>query len=185
MFRNQFLAFVILFLFTSLAFGRDGLVGKTDDNCCPEEESIRPSTGSERIAPLKSIPTREASPLQSIAKPDAVIVPGLAAGSFPNVADMIVGRVAGVSVMGGGWNNYVVRIRGAMGPPLVVIDGMPFYSAQSDAAFNSVLQMVPTAEVASIEVLKSIAQTAIYGGQGANGVIRINTRGYVQSESEE
>lgn len=182
MFKNHFLVLVLLFLFTGLAFGRNGLTTEANADCCPEEPSIRPSTGSERIAPLQSIPVRDRSPLASIAKPDAIIVPGVAAGSFPNVADMIVGRVAGVTVMGGGWNNYVVRIRGAMGPPLVVIDGMPFYNANTDAAFNSVLQMVPTAEVASIEVLKSIAQTAIYGGQCANGVIRINTRGYLQSE---
>lgn len=182
MFKNHFLVLVLLFLFTGLAFGRNGLTTKASANCCPEEQSIRPSTGSQQIAPLKSIPVRDRSPLASIAKPDAIIVPGVAAGSFPNVADMIVGRVAGVTVMGGGWNNYVVRIRGAIGPPLVVIDGMPFYNANTDAAFTSVLQMVPTAEVASIEVLKSIAQTAIYGGQGANGVIRINTKGYLQSE---
>ena len=182
MFKNQFLAFIILLSFTSLTFGRSGLTTNSVANCCPEEESIRPQTGSERIAPLKSIPVRDRSPLASIAKPDAVIVPGVAAGGFPHVADLITGRVAGVTVMGGGLNNYVVRIRGAMGPPLVVIDGMPFYNANTDAAFNSVLQMVPTAEVASIEVLKSIAQAAIYGGQAANGVIRINTKGYLQSE---
>lgn len=183
MFKNQILTFIILFLFTSPVFSNGGVPVAGNDPCCPEDNNLLPAQGGERIAPLQNMPARDIPRVHSLAEPDAVIVPGLAAQALPNVADMIAGRVAGVLVMGGGgWNNYIVRIRGAMGPPLLVIDEMPFYQARDDESFNALLQTIPTAEVASIEVLKNIARTAIYGGHGANGVIRVNTRGYVQME---
>jgi TonB-dependent SusC/RagA subfamily outer membrane receptor len=92
------------------------------------------------------------------------------------VEELIQGRVAGVQVNrlpGGG---YSVRIRGAAtimgdGEPLYVIDGVPVRSRG-----GSVLDGIPPADVARIDVLKDGASAAIYGVQGANGVILITTR---------
>jgi len=94
--------------------------------------------------------------------------------SFMNIFEMIQGRVPGVWVSGS-INNYQIRIRGAMGPPLVVVDGMIFRNFE-DQHLNDVLGSIPPADVDYIEVLKSIAQTAIYGPGAGNGVIVVHTK---------
>ena len=93
------------------------------------------------------------------------------------VEELILGRVAGVQVHrlpGGGFS---VRIRGAStvlgdGEPLYVIDGVPVHSMGAGSA----LADISPADVARIDVLKDGASAAIYGVQGANGVILITTR---------
>lgn len=95
--------------------------------------------------------------------------------AYQNVAEMIVGRVPGVMVRGTGYWNYQIRIRGAMGPPLVVLDGMPF-NGYDDEQVNNLLWMIPVPDVESIEIIKSPAQAAVYGAGAANGVIVIRTK---------
>lgn len=96
------------------------------------------------------------------------------AGIVTDAAQLIKGRVAGVSVRenskepGGGIS---VRIRGAssissINDPLYVIDGFQT---------NMGNQINPD-DIASIEVLKDASATAIYGARGANGVIIITTK---------
>lgn len=55
--------------------------------------------------------------------------------------------------------------------PLVVIDGIP-YNYNS----NQLFEYITAPEVESISVLKDAASQALYGIQGANGVIVINTK---------
>ena len=85
------------------------------------------------------------------------------------------GRVAGVEIVassnepGAAMN---VRIRGvrsltASNEPLYVVDGVPLGGGIQD--FNP-------STIASIEVLKDAAATAIYGSRGANGVILVTTK---------
>ncbi|WP_455498705.1 SusC/RagA family TonB-linked outer membrane protein [Coprobacter sp.] len=66
-----------------------------------------------------------------------------------------------------------VRIRGgssilAGNTPLYVIDGFPMESGD--------LSMINPSDIVSMEVLKDASATAIYGSQGANGVIMITTK---------
>jgi TonB-dependent starch-binding outer membrane protein SusC len=85
------------------------------------------------------------------------------------------GKIAGVTVQNltseaGGTPR--VRVRGlnsinANADPLVVVDGHPVPDG---------LAFVNMADVASVEVLKDAASSAIYGSRGANGVILITTR---------
>ncbi len=103
-----------------------------------------------------------------------IVDPMAIGGGFQNIFEMIQGRVPGVWVTGG-FNYYKVRVRASMGPPLVVIDGMPFYG-RSDDQVNSLLMMIPPADVEFIEVLRNIGQTAIYGPGGGNGVIVVHLR---------
>lgn len=93
------------------------------------------------------------------------------------VEELIQGRVAGVQVNRVPGGGYSVRIRGAAtimgdGEPLYVIDGVPVRSGGG----GSVLDGISPSDVARIDVLKDGASAAIYGVQGANGVILITTR---------
>ncbi|MCD8267567.1 MAG: carboxypeptidase-like regulatory domain-containing protein, partial [Parabacteroides sp.] len=76
------------------------------------------------------------------------------------------------------------------GHPLIVVDGLPL----SNSSFDETLQGKPTiagfqssyaidplssinpSDIASIDVLKDAASTAIYGSRGSNGVIMITTK---------
>jgi len=93
---------------------------------------------------------------------------------FRSLAEVLIGRVAGVQVTGS-YYDYQIRIRGALRPPLIVLDNMPFYSYNDDM-INSLLQSISIFDVASIEVIKNIAQAAIYGPGAGNGVILIETK---------
>lgn len=55
--------------------------------------------------------------------------------------------------------------------PLLVIDGVPVHGAIASAVAG-----IAPRDVARIDVLKDAGSTAIYGAQGANGVIVITTK---------
>jgi TonB-dependent SusC/RagA subfamily outer membrane receptor len=82
------------------------------------------------------------------------------------VIDLLM-TVAGVRVTGNG----SVTIRGASGPPLVLIDGV---EAEWDSSFSP-LEMVDVDDVESIDVFKG-ANAAVFGMKGGNGAISITTR---------
>ncbi len=88
------------------------------------------------------------------------------------------GQVAGVDVLqanGRPGASPSITIRGrrsinASNDPLFVVDGVPMTSGTSSLNdFNPL-------DIASIEVLKDAAATAIYGSRGANGVVLITTK---------
>ncbi|MEM1325305.1 MAG: TonB-dependent receptor plug domain-containing protein [Bacteroidota bacterium] len=62
-----------------------------------------------------------------------------------------------------------VYIRGNR--PLFVVDGV-----QVGFSYRDVDTAVNVQDVASVEVLRSVSETVIYGRQGSNGVIVIRTR---------
>lgn len=89
-----------------------------------------------------------------------------------------------------------IRIRGgnsvnASNEPLYVIDGFIYYKDASAAktglgAIESSLNPLSTInpqDIESIEVLKDISATAIYGSRGANGVILVTTKKGKRNES--
>lgn len=90
-----------------------------------------------------------------------------------NVSDALQGRMAGVSVAGGGdpSQGSNIRIRGVNSVsgdagPLVVIDGF----------IGGNLKNINPSDIQSIEVLKDASATAVYGSRGANGVILVTTK---------
>lgn len=95
-----------------------------------------------------------------------------------NLSNAIVGRVPGISAMQSsgepGDNSSTLRIRGigtlnSEGQdPLVVIDGV-----QSTI---DVMNTLDPNEVQGITVLKDASATAVYGVQGANGVVIVTTK---------
>jgi TonB-dependent starch-binding outer membrane protein SusC len=91
-----------------------------------------------------------------------------------DVARMLQGQVAGVSVQGsgepGGFVN--IKIRGISSfndnNPLFVIDGVPIVN---EAPYD-----FPTDDIESIQILKDASAGAIYGSRAAAGVIIITTK---------
>ena len=91
-----------------------------------------------------------------------------------NVVQTIQGRAAGVdivrssSVPGAGMEIQIRGVRSltASNDPLFVVDGVPISGGIQDFSPGN---------IASIEILKDAASTAIYGSRGANGVVLITT----------
>jgi len=117
------------------------------------------------------LPSRFPTPLTSGGIVLKNPIPGAA---FISVAEMLQGRVPGVRVLGGPFQ-YQIRVRGAMRPPLVVLDGLPF-RVYDDVQISNLLNSIPINDVEYVAVLRNIAETAIYGPGAANGVILIQTR---------
>lgn len=91
-----------------------------------------------------------------------------------NVAQALSGRLTGVQITtadGSPDAEMIVRVRGGgsitgSNSPLYIVDGFPT-SSINDISPN---------DIESINVLKDASETAIYGSQGANGVIIITTK---------
>ncbi len=97
--------------------------------------------------------------------------------SATQLEQLIVGRVSGVEVIRLDGARISLRIRGtnsvnAGTEPLYVIDGMKVHAD----SFTDAMAGINPADVARIEVLKDAGATAIYGSEGANGVVLITTR---------
>jgi len=110
----------------------------------------------------------------------------------PSIENVLGGAVAGLNVSqtsGQPGAASTIRIRGGNSitggnEPLYVIDGFIVYNdatatrtgaGRNDATLNP-LSAINTSDIASIEVLKDVSATAIYGTRGANGVIIITTK---------
>lgn len=120
--------------------------------------------------------------------PDSV-----ALAAVPNVAGLVNGRAAGVSVVGVAGTTGTgarIRIRGSnslslSNDPLVIIDGVRINSDPNSVNPNSggiggqtpsrLNDLVPE-DIEDIQILKGPAATGLYGTQAANGVIQITTR---------
>jgi TonB-linked SusC/RagA family outer membrane protein len=112
--------------------------------------------------------------------------------NVPSFDGLLGGAIAGVNVTqssGQPGASSSIRIRGgnsinAGNEPLYVIDGFIFYSDNSstsagisniEGSLNPLASINPS-DIESIEVLKDVSATAIYGSRGANGVIIVTTR---------
>ena len=84
-------------------------------------------------------------------------------------------RVPGVVVRG----ENSIRIRGALGPPLIVIDDFPMMLMDGDDPDEetvSILNMINIRDIGQIDVLKNSANTLLFGPRGGGGVIAIHTK---------
>jgi TonB-linked SusC/RagA family outer membrane protein len=115
-----------------------------------------------------------------------------------NLDQAFAGRVAGVTSMatsGAPGSSTSIRVRGqatinAGAEPLYVIDGVIWNNSNSSGASvglgdrlgnGSVSSVSPLStinpnDIVSMEILKDASATAIYGAQGANGVVLITTK---------
>ncbi len=106
------------------------------------------------------------------------------------IDNMLVGLVPGVSIEQGTDATrvrYSTRIRGdaslsASGEPLWIVDGVPIYTGEKSTSVNgtqytvSPLSFINPDDIESMTVLKDAATTALYGADGANGVILVTTK---------
>lgn len=114
-----------------------------------------------------------------------------------SVDQMLQGRASGVQVLNSSASpdaGVSIRIRGLNtfeggSEPLYVVDGIMINGSSSSQTQMSAggtenssneemngLMGINTQDIASIEILKDASATAIYGSQGANGVILITTK---------
>ncbi|WP_158557062.1 SusC/RagA family TonB-linked outer membrane protein [Mucilaginibacter conchicola] len=108
-----------------------------------------------------------------------------------NIGNALTGQVAGVSVSGvstgpSGSSRVVIRGNASLkgrNQPLYVIDGVPldnsnqgFAGAYGGSDFGDGLSTINPDDIASIQVLKGVAASALYGYRGGNGAILITTK---------
>jgi TonB-linked SusC/RagA family outer membrane protein len=96
---------------------------------------------------------------------------------FPvgTAAEALAGKLAGVTATtteGSPGAEIQIRVRGGSSltgdnSPLYIVDGIQVENA---------LSVLSPSEIQSIDVLKDVASTAIYGSRGANGVVIITTK---------
>jgi TonB-linked SusC/RagA family outer membrane protein len=105
----------------------------------------------------------------------------IASAPVSSVDRAIQGRSAGVTVLpssGSPGAGSKIRIRGTnsngMSNPLYIVDGMKTTSIDN----------INPSDIASFEILKDAASAAIYGTEGANGVIIINTKSGVKGDGK-
>lgn len=111
------------------------------------------------------------------------------------------GRLAGVNVIkndgapGGGISMQIRGTNSFLGgtDPLYVIDGVPMTTSNSQETISfdsnevisrNALAFLDPSDIESIEVLKDGSSIAIYGSQGANGVVMITTKSGREGKSQ-
>ena len=111
--------------------------------------------------------------------------------AITTVDEALQGRIAGLDIVANSGNlgsGTSMRLRGVSSingnnEPLIVVDGNVWQtdmsnfdpSSANDEKFAELLNINPE-DIESISVLKDAAATAIWGSQGANGVIEIKTK---------
>lgn len=112
------------------------------------------------------------------------------------------GRMAGVNIIkndgapGGGISMQIRGTNSFLGgtEPLYVIDGVPMTTSNGQETVNfdsgneivsrNALSFLDPSDIESIEVLKDGSSIAIYGSQGANGVVMITTKSGKEGQSK-
>lgn len=109
--------------------------------------------------------------------------------AFTSADEALQGEIAGLDIVSSSGNlgaGTSMKLRGSSGSPLIVVDDKIFeYNsddididdalADGNETFSSLLS-INVDDIATIEVLKDAAATAIWGSQGADGVISIKTK---------
>jgi TonB-linked SusC/RagA family outer membrane protein len=140
-----------------------------------------------------AIPQRELS--GATQKIDASEFAGL---GINTIDEALQGRIAGLDIVFNSGNlgsGTSMRMRGAASinsssEPLIVVDGNVWeakttgfdFSSANDEKFAQLLNINPD-DIQNITVLKDAASTAIWGSQGANGVIEIKTKRGVRGKT--
>lgn len=105
-----------------------------------------------------------------------------------SIDQVLQGKAAGLLISmnsGNPGSGSSIQIRGATSiglgsQPLIVVDNVPFKAnvnvdLSNPDALSELVNISPT-DIASIEILKDAAATAVYGSDAANGVILITTK---------
>lgn len=139
--------------------------------------------GEKSSGSLTGVNTRDQTGASTLIKMDAV-----EGAAVTSVGDALQGQVAGLDIMSGGspgsGSSIVIRGLGSLGNsnPLIVVDGIIQKVSTSDIDLGSAdaedigsLVSIAPEDIKSVRVLKDAAETAVWGTQGANGVLEIET----------
>lgn len=139
--------------------------------------------GERSSASLTGVDVRDQTGASAMVKMD-----GAQGAVVSSVGDALQGAVAGLDIIGGGspgsGSSIVIRGLGTLGGsnPLIVVDGIVQKVSTSDVDFASAdaddigeLLSIAPEDIKAVRVLKDAAETAVYGTQGANGVLEIET----------
>ena len=104
-------------------------------------------------------------------------------GNINSAEQLLVGKVAGLSITTGGGaagGGSRIRIRGgaslnASNDPLLVIDGVPVDGNGVSGSAN-LLNTINPNDIESMTILKDASATALYGSRASNGVIIVTTK---------
>ena len=116
----------------------------------------------------------------------------LNATASPNLGTALYGKAAGVSVKtapGGGTGSISINVRGlnsltGSNQPLIVVDGVPIRNGDANGdgywgnqrVQSNGLADINTEDIENLSILKGASATALYGSEGANGVVLITTK---------
>lgn len=96
-----------------------------------------------------------------------------------NLSQALVGQVAGLSVITTTGDptgkDPKMSIRGIVGEPLLVIDGVPRFGTNTSDSETRLSDLNPD-DIESISILKDGAAAAVYGARAARGVILVTTK---------
>jgi len=131
------------------------------------------------------------TPKELVSATQKLSMEGLESAMVANVTEALQGAMANVDILTGAdpGAGSSIRIRGtsslsASSEPLFVVDGVPLpvdvssdfsFATANSEDYGQLLNISPS-DIASIEVLKDAAATAIWGSKGSNGVLLITTK---------
>ena len=119
----------------------------------------------------KTMPT----PTPRAPRPSEIRAEDIERSPGSSIEELLASKVAGLTLARAHDGRMVIHIRGVGsglndGEPLIVVNGVPLGNPLSLGAINRY-------DIASVEVLKDPASTAMWGIRGSNGVIVIRTKG--------
>jgi TonB-dependent starch-binding outer membrane protein SusC len=165
----------------------------TSVNTVPAEVSIGGGTGLSVTLKSKEAELDEVvvTGYQTVRKKDVAAAISKIGGQeienlpFPNVAQAIQGRAAGVAVSAsngipGGSLSVIIRGVGSINAgsaPLYVVDGVQLNTGLGSInTQNNPLNFLNPDDIESIEILKDAAAASIYGARAGNGVVLVTTK---------
>lgn len=149
------------------------VIASTATGCIPQPVSLA-LTPVDLNAPAVS--RVEATPLRVGPSTRRGEIPLAESAQYARIEELLIARAPAPDVRPTGYGRFSLRVRGRAslsgnGTPLVVVHGMQFRESGAEA-----LASIAPNEVKSVEVLRDIGDTGIYGSRGANGVVVVTTR---------
>jgi len=135
------------------------------------------------IKATKVNPAENSSNLNGPGNADQVVSGDEISQGCAHISDCLQGRLFGVRFQ----NGIAYLNRSPNTPMAVIIDGISVAQDSNNSNAGDIIDNLNANDIASIEVLRSIAYTSIYGGRAGGGVIIITTKrgggSYVQRYS--
>jgi TonB-linked SusC/RagA family outer membrane protein len=165
----------LVFSFVGMKTREVAVAGKTSISVVMAEESI----GLEEVVAIGYGSLSRNKVSSSIAKINQDKIQDQLPSSIDRTLE---GRIAGMEIKTDGGSpggGALIRIRGVSSigggnEPLIVIDGIPLQSSYDK--LYSPLSLIDPDNIETIDILKDVSATAIYGSRGSSGVILITTK---------